>query len=411
MKKLLALLCVIAVLAALCIPAMAAEDKVPVVASVPAEWTTPYLYCWNGNGEAAAWPGTPMQEVDGWWYAYMPNDMENIIINNGNGQPQTGDQKVDAGLPVCVQVKADMSCDVEYDLPVEVPEYSEVKIPTYVIRVGAPESWASAFVWAWDDNLTNAFSAWPGMELTMGADGFWYGEVNAQYKNVVIAEKDGGEQTADLVVTGDENWILFGEKNGEGKYDATISNTAPEGFEPPEGGSSTEQPTTPPADAGSVKVHAMVPADWTQVNAWAWKTGDNTNAFEAWPGNAMTKDGDWYVIEVPGWVDGFIVNNGSVQTGDLTIEAGKEVWLDATDVANVGIYYEEPDIEAPTLPPETTPPTTAEPTPSEPDASEPVTTEPAPAGNGGLIAGIVVAVVAVIAGGIAIFFILRKKPE
>lgn len=410
MKKLFAILCVIALLAALCIPAMAAEDKVPVVAAVPGEWTTPYLYAWiAGGAEIAPWPGVPMQEVDGWWYAYMPADMENVIINN-NGSPQTGDQAVDAGLPVCVQVNSDMSCEISYELPVEVPEYAEVEIPTYTIRVGAPEAWASAYVWAWDDNQTNAFAAWPGMELTMGDDGFWYGEVNAQYKNVVIAEKDGGEQTADLTVTGDENWILFGEKNGEGKYEATISNTAPEGYEPPEGGASTEEPTTPPEDAGSVKVHAMVPADWTQVNAWAWKTADNTNAFESWPGNAMTKDGDWWVIEVPGWVDGFIVNNGSAQTADLTIEAGKEVWLDATDFTNVAIHYEEPDIEAPTMPPVTEPAPT-EPAPSEPTPTEPSTTDPAPVeeGNGGLIAGIVVAVIAVIAGAAAIIVILKKK--
>lgn len=55
-------------------------------------------------------------------------------------------------------------------------------------------------------------------------------------------------------------------------------------------------------------------------------------------------DGDWYTIEVPGWINSVIINanEGSVQTADLSVEVGKDVWIVVSDAENATVSYEEP---------------------------------------------------------------------
>lgn len=71
---------------------------------------------------------------------------------------------------------------------------------------------------------------------------------------------------------------------------------------------------------------------------------DGTNVFSSWPGEALTMDGDWYTIEVPGWINSVIINanEGSVQTADLSVEVGKDVWIVVSDAENATVSYEEP---------------------------------------------------------------------
>ena len=93
-----------------------------------------------------------------------------------------------------------------------------------------------------------------------------------------------------------------------------------------------------------ITVHAQVPADWEAPSLWAWSAPDGTNAFTAWPGEALTKDGDWYSIQVPGWINSVIINanEGSVQTTDLSVETGKDIWVVVTDAESAQVFYEEP---------------------------------------------------------------------
>lgn len=307
MKKLFALLCVIAILGALCVPAMAASN-VPVVAQVPDGWTTAYLYAWDAEGGSNA--------------------------------------------------------------------------------------------------------AWPGAAMTKGDDGFWTAEVAPGYTNLIIAEKDGGLQTVDLTSDGNECWIALTAQNDEGKFEATVTADAPADFVAPEITVTPEPaPETPAAPAGDasvqITVYAMVPAEWTNVRLWAWDSGSaNPEGTGDWPGTLnMTKGDDgWYSYTVSGQYNNMLINADGVQTGDLSVEAKPEVWLDCTDPANVGIYYEKPSIEAPK-------PTEApEPTPTQPSTSTPGTDIDTEGGmDTGLIIGIVVAVAAVIAGAVVIFFVLKKK--
>lgn len=415
MKRVLALLCVLACLAALCIPCLAAEDNmVPVIAKVPADWSSVCLYAWDLEGNAAqSWPGTPMQKLDdGWYYGYVSLDMVNIIVNNGSNPGQTVDLEIDWGEyeeAVWVTVGAlegdKFAAEVKYDKQntSSVPAYADA---FYTLHVSVPSEWHSANVWAWDDNNTNAFGAWPGEAMTKGSDGWYTVKVPAFAKNFLIAEKDGGAQTVDYKGNGKEQWVVLGEADADGKLALTVTDNAPEGYEPPE---EAEKPAV-----DTVTVHAAVPESWTEVRVWAWDDSQN-NVYEAWPGEAMTKGDDgWYTLEVPGWFTNIIINNGgSSQTADLAVEGGKDLWLNVTDPTNVGISYEATDLpEAPT-PTEPTEPAVTDPTEATKPADKDEDVEKTPADWDSiiLIGGIVVAVLVLIAGAVIIVIILKKNKK
>ena len=222
MKKLLCLLCVIALLGALCVPAMADTARVPVVAETPADWTTAYLYAWGG-AEEMAWPGVPMTNIDGWWVAYMNDDMQNVIINNGSGI-QSPDLTVDMpGLPVCVLASDITSAKVESELPIEAPAEDAMPKPAAdTVYALVPEAWTTAYLYAWTNNgPSNA--GWPGVEMTKGDDGLWVGELTPGFGNIIVAEKDGGAQTVDMPFNGGDAWVLLkAEAGADGKFEANI---------------------------------------------------------------------------------------------------------------------------------------------------------------------------------------------
>lgn len=107
-----------------------------------------------------------------------------------------------------------------------------------------------------------------------------------------------------------------------------------------------ETPTETPSTE-KVTVHAKVPASWEAANLWAW--GSEGNAFEAWPGEAMTLNNGWYEIEMPNWVTGLLLNyNGDAnKTGDIAVEAGKEVWIVLSDDLTPSVTYTNPDAQKP----------------------------------------------------------------
>lgn len=419
MKRVLALLCVLACLAALCIPCLAAEDNmVPVIVKVPGDWTNANLYAWDMDGNAAqSWPGTPMQKLDdGWYVGYMSLDMMNVIIN---GATQTVDLEVDwgeyndgvwitLGEPDPNNANGYLTAEIKYDKQntSSVPAYADA---FYTLHVSVPSEWHTANVWAWDDNNVNAFGAWPGEAMTKGSDGWYTVQVPAFAKNFLIAEKDGGAQTVDYKGNGKEQWVVLGEADADGNLALTVTDTAPEGYEPPE---EAEKPAV-----DTVTVHAAVPESWTEVRVWAWDDSQN-NVYEAWPGEAMTKAEDgWYTLEVPGWFTNIIINNGgSSQTADLAVEGGKDLWLNVTDPTNVGISYEATELpEAPVVEdPKPTEPSVTDPAEDDKSGDENKNEEEKPATDWDsiiLIGGIVVAVLVVIAGAVVIVIILKKNKK
>ena len=387
-KKIAVLLIVLMFCALAAIPASAAESEmIPVYAQVPDGWDAPCIWAWDddGTGAFSSWPGGEMEAVgeDGWYYCYVPETMTNIIVNANGGTVQTDGISVDAGKSVWITVAADSTAEVSYDAltTAEIPAY----VAKFTVHAYVPLSWETANIWAWSaPDGTNAFDAWPGRQLAEGEDGWFTGKVPVWVNSIIINGNGGSVQTADVSIEPKELWITVYEDNS---YDLAY-----------------EDPET--AGVPDVTVHAQVPADWAEPHAWAWSAPDGTNAFASWPGEAMTENGSWYDVTVPGWVNSFIVNGngGTVQTSDLSVEPGREAWIVVTSADEAAVYYEEPSGE-PAAPADDTPAVIA----TEPPASTeaPTPTEEPTAESGGLgtgaIVGIAAAVVAVGAGaGVAV---------
>lgn len=94
-----------------------------------------------------------------------------------------------------------------------------------------------------------------------------------------------------------------------------------------------------------------------------------------------------------GWVNSIIVNGneGSVQTSDISVDTGKDIWLVVKDADNFEVSYEEPQVD---------------------EAAEPATEAPAETAEAGnnnsapIVIGIVVIAVAVV-----IIVVVAKKMQ
>ena len=386
-KTIAALIAVMLMVSCLSLTAFAAEDAemVPVVVKVPEGWDAPHVWAWadDGTNAFAAWPGEEMEVLaEGWYYIYVPGFVQNIIVNANQGTDaavQTDGIVVEAGKEVWITVAEDKTADVSYEAQLrgEIPAYVE----KFVVHAYVPLSWKTVNMWAWSapDGI-NAFESWPGQAMTEGEDGWFTGKAPTWINSLIVNGNEGTVQTADISVEGKELWLTVYE---DLTYDLSYED--------------------PNKAVDDITVHAQVPADWADPCCWAWSAPDGTNAFTAWPGEALTLDGDWYTIQVPGWINSVIINGnaGSVQTTDLSVEAGKDIWIVVTDPENAAVTYEEP--VAPAVPEETEAPVTEAP------ATEALTEQPAEKGgsNTGVIVGVVAA--AAVIGGAAVALKKKKK--
>lgn len=399
MKKSVALVIALFLcLTCLTLPALAAEgeEMVPVMVSVPEGWGTPNVWAWADDGTAAfaSWPGEEMEVLaEGWYYTYVPAFVQNLIINANQGADnavQTADMAVEAGKEVWITVAEDLTVEISYEAQLrgEVPAYVE----KFIVHAYVPLSWKTVNMWAWSaPDGTTAFDAWPGFAMTEGEDGWFTGKAPTWINSLIINGNEGTVQTEDISIEAKELWITVYE---DLTYDLVYED--------------------PNKAVDNITVHAMVPADWSAPSCWAWSAPDGTNAFANWPGEALTQEGDWYVLEIPGWINSIIINanEGTVQTADLSVEAGKDLWVVVTAADNAVVTYEEPaELPAPAEPetpaeePSEAPAEEPE-VPADPEAPAAEPEVPAQKSSAGLIIGIVAAVaVAAAAAGI----IIKKK--
>ena len=385
MKKTIAILvALMLMLSVLPMGAFAAEEEnemIPVMVYVPEGWDSPNLWAWadDGRNAFAAWPGEAMEELaEGWYYIYVPGFVQNVIVNANQGTDatiQTDGIIVEAGKEVWITVAEDKSATVSYEAQLrgEIPAYVE----KFVIHAYVPLSWKTVNMWAWSaPDGTNAFESWPGEAMVEGDDGWFTAKAPTWINSLIINGNDGTVQTSDISIEAKELWITVYE---DLTYELSYED--------------------PNKAVPNITVHAKVPSDWSGPCCWAWSAPDGTNAFTTWPGEALTQDGEWYTIEVPGWINSVIINanEGTIQTSDLSVEAGKDVWVVVTDKDNVSISYEEPSGDV-------APPAT-DPQPTDPQPTDPGTTDEQP-NNTGLIIGIVAAVVV-----LAVVVIVIKKKK
>jgi hypothetical protein len=391
MKKIIAtFISVMLMVSCWSLTAFADEDAkmVPVVVKVPESWGTPNLWAWadNGTNAFAAWPGEEMETLaEGWYYIYVPSFVQNVIVNAKQGTEaaiQTDNIAVEAGKEVWITVAEDKTAAVSYEAQIrgEIPKY----VKKFVVHAYVPLSWKTVNIWAWSaPDGKNAFEKWPGDPMKEGEDGWFTGKVPTWINSLIINGNEGSVQTKDIAVESKELWITVYE---DLTYELSYEN--------------------PNKAVKNITVHAQVPADWSGPCCWAWSAPDGTNAFDKWPGKAMTKDGDWYTIEVPGWINSVIINakDGSIQTSDLSVESGKDIWVVVNDDKNATVTYEEPAGGAASSGTETS---ATEAT----SATETVSATEASAKNGGNTMVIIIVAAAIVIIGCGAAVVIKKKKE
>ena len=330
MKKVFAML-LTALLLLTVLPAAVAQEAempamVPVAVHVPEGWGNPNLWAWadDGTNAFAAWPGEELEALaEGWFYTYVPEFVENVIVSanqDTDNAVQTDALAVKAGQEVWITVAEDLSAEISYQaqLRTEIPEY----VQRFVVHAYVPLSWKTANLWAWSaPDGTNAFESWPGKEMKEGQDGWFTCKAPVWVNSLIVSGNDGDVQTEDIAIEGKELWLTVYK---DLRFDISY-----------------EDPNKAVED---VTVHVQVPADWAEPCCWAWSAPDGTNAFAAWPGEALVQEGDWYTIQVPGWINSVIINanGGTVQTTDLSVETGKELWIAVENAETAQVAYEAP---------------------------------------------------------------------
>ena len=332
-KRIYALLCMV-VMFVMMIPSMAFaaeadETKVAINVKVPDDWQNPCVWAWDedGNNAFEAWPGEECEATpdnEGWYYVWVPDWANHVIVNANAGEVQTGELVLD-GKDAWITVSDADNAEISYDAQTtgDTPEYTE----KFLIHAKVDDSWENPNLWAWSaPDGTNAFEAWPGKAMTAGEDGWYTAKAPTWVNSIIINANNGDVQTEDLSIDPAEIWVTVAEDGT-----ADFSYTDPEKAEIP-----------------NVTVHVKAPSDWENPNLWAWSAPDGTNAFASWPGEALEKNNGWLTKEIPGWVNSIIVNgnDGSVQTSDISIETEKDVWVVVTDAENYEVTYEKPDATA-----------------------------------------------------------------
>ena len=329
MSMLLSMIVMMMVVFQMPVKAAPAEDMTIIYTQVPQDWKEPCIWAWDedGNNAFEAWPGETMKadsSNEGWYYAWVPSWANHVIINGNEGNIQTEEQILE-GKNTWITVASEKEVAISYEQQTtgEIPEYVE----TFTVHAKVADSWKEPNLWAWSaPDGTNVYDAWPGEPMTEGEDGWYDMEVPTWVNSLIVNANNGEVQTEDLSVDAAEIWITV-EENGS--FDFTYDNP--------------EQ-----KEIGTIKVRVMAPTDWKEPNLWAWSAPDGTNVFSTWPGEPLEEDKNgWLKKEIPGWVNSLIVNgnDGSVQTSDISIETGKDVWLVVKGPEEAEVYYEEPQVE------------------------------------------------------------------
>lgn len=308
------------------------DEKVAIYVQVPDDWSNPCVWAWDDDGNNAfeAWPGEeadadPDPANEGWYYIWVPSWANHVIVNANEGSVQTDEQILD-GTNAWITISAADQVEVSYDQQTtgEIPEYVE----KFVVHAQVDASWENPCIWAWSaPDGTNAFEAWPGYALSDDGEGWYSAKVPVWVNSIIINANEGAVQTEDISIDAAEVWVTV---DAEGKSD--FSYVDPNKEEVP-----------------NITVHVVAPADWEAPCLWAWSAPDGTNVYSTWPGEALEEgENGWLTKEIPGWVNSIIVNanEGSVQTQDVSVEVGKDVWLVVTDGETYEVSYEEPDVSA-----------------------------------------------------------------
>ena len=299
-----------------------------VYVQVPASWQNPTYYTWGGdNGELMAWPGASMTLSGSWYVAAMPNGNTNFIVAANDGTTQTKDLTVTGTCYVVVGEDASVVisdtepnvAEVQEKLAQAAAEKAAKMADTFTVHVKVDSSWSNPCWYAWN-NDGDQVKAWPGTTLgSANAEGWYTVEVPKLMTGFIVNGNDGAIQTKDITVNGTEIWIEVDKDGGYTITDASGNTTT--------GDSNVVTYAEAPEGIDYVTLYVKAPADWGVARLWAW--GEEGNLYDSWPGEALVEEGEWLVATLPIWVTAIIINgnDGAVQTSDIIIERGKDIWL------------------------------------------------------------------------------------
>lgn len=359
-----------------------AVEKMTIHAKVPAGWTAVYLYAWKNAGGDNSWPGAKMAEgSEGWWTVEeLPKGFDNIIVSDGNATQTVDLENKDADVVWVVLTDTVQDGDKEkYKadvLDTKPDSFKDEYAGEYEPPAAPSEYYLHGFINGADvANTTHKFvNGTITVELT--GDNYVYigTDTGVNYKTNGWLGKEVKEATlATDYANGDKLFVPAGNVtftlvvNDDGTVKLSYAVAAPEGGNQGgteggnQGGNQSGTAGNPEAPAGGteggseveeITINVKVPADWENPCLWAWQeNGDNDiNAFDAWPGMALTKgENGWYYAKVPANMNYMIVNahNGAWQTPDTAIEKSKcDVWaevvVDAAGQATIKMQYTSP---------------------------------------------------------------------
>ena len=307
------------------------EGTFDVVVTVPSDWGDNInLYYWSDKlGTNNGWPGTAMtKNSDGTFTLTGVNTyVTHLIVNNGSAQTSDFAVNVQAGDTLYLTVN-------EHN---NISKDNRIMIPVSVV---APSTWDEVWVYYWSEDGTVGvdYPAWPGVKLS-DTDGVYKLVVSAGMDKLIIndgTDRDVAKQTGEVQIPDEEC-----------ELNVTVKEVLPT--------SSIISATATNVDTITVTVQA--PASWGDINLYCWNAGTDDNFGAAWPGTAMTPNGDGtYSLEISANATHVVINhpvrdeegnvivddegNASyVQTNNIPIVTGKNVSLTVDDNGAVSYDY------------------------------------------------------------------------
>ncbi len=192
-----------------------------------------------------------------------------------------------------------------------------------IIYVNPPEDWMDPFLWAWDEEGNNAFTAWPGgeMEADPANEGWYYIWVPSWANHMIVS---AGEeiQTGELISEGGNVWITIKDmEDVEISYDPLTEGEIP-------------------AYVEKFKIHVSLPDSWQTPAFTLDGAGDEGTAGEA----LKAGDDEWHTGRVPVKQAAFVISGGEEgQKTEVISTDPAEVWITVAEDGSFDFTYDDPN--------------------------------------------------------------------
>lgn len=287
----------------------------------------PELACCQANA-APAWPAAPVPEPKPEPIPHTPEPPAEPMPPEVPPQPKKNKWLIPviAGAAVLIAVVAGALLLKPAKKPVEpemqatdaAPAQTEAEAEdVYTVHVQIPDSWTTAHLWAWEDGTGRQAFQNSGVRLEPGEDGWYTASFPAWANRLTFGGNDWEVESRIVPVTSREVWAVV-------RPDLSVQYG--------------DAPFTP---TNEIRFRSD---DWGVPYCWAWT--DHGDVFDAWPGEAMTSEGDWYVIHVPMDTIGIAISGTDEESmiDNVTIEPGWPVWI-VVEGGYYQMFYSEPTEE------------------------------------------------------------------